>query len=122
MFRDYYAKLHIWYRFMLIKYPQSNNKVEVINQIILQGLRIKLEESKGKWVEKLPEILWAYHITLRTSINETPFNLAFDIKAVIPVKIKFLTMDIEHFDEASNLNQLRVNLDLLEETHNQTHL
>ena len=86
--------------------------------MILQGLRTKLDESKGKWAEKLPGVLWAYHTTTRTTTQETPFNLVFGTEAVIPVEIGLPTMRIDFYNESRNPDQLRANLDLLEETHN----
>lgn len=51
-----------------------------MNQIILQGLMTKLDETKGRWVDELTEVLWTNHTILRTSINETPFSLAIGIE------------------------------------------
>lgn len=61
-------------------------------------------------------MLRAYHTTSQTSTNETLFSLAFDIEAVILVKIGLPTMQIERFNELSNASKLRSNLDLLEKT------
>lgn len=86
-----------------------------MNQMILQGLRTRLDEAKGMWVEELPNILWVYHTIPRTSSNEIPFNLVFGAKVVIPIKIGLPTIWIEHYDESSNPVQLLFNLDLLKE-------
>lgn len=96
--------------------------MEVKNQIILQGLRTKLDESKDKWADKLPGVLWIYHITPQVLTNKTPFNLVFGTKVVIPIEIGLPTMRIENFDELSNSARLRSNLNLLEEIWNQAHL
>lgn len=83
---------------------------------IFHGLGIRLDEAKGRWAKELPSIRWAYHTTLKTSTNETPFSLAFGMEIVILVEIGLPIMWIEHYDESSNPVQLRANLDLLEET------
>lgn len=67
-------------------------------------------------------MLWVYHTTSRTLTNETPFNLVFGMGIMIPVKIGLLTMWIKHYDESSNLIQLRANLNLLKETRDKAHL
>ena len=46
---------------------------------------------------------------------ETPFNLAFETKAIIPLEIGLHSLRVEKFNEESNLNDLRIKLDLLEE-------
>lgn len=48
-------------------------------------------------------------------MGETPFNLTFETKEVTPLEIGILSSKVEGFDKNSNLEQLRANLDLLEE-------
>ena len=38
-------------------------------------------------VDELPSVLWAYKTTVRTSIGETPFKLAYGSEAIIPIEI-----------------------------------
>lgn len=51
----------------------------------------------------------------RVPIEETPFNLAFGIEVVIPLELGFPSFQVKNFNEDSNLEHLRMNLDLLEE-------
>ena len=90
--------------------------------MILKGLRTKLDESKDKWTEELPGVLCAYHTITRTITQETPFNLVFGIETVIPVEIGLPTIGIDFYEESRNPDQLRANLDLLEETRNKADL
>ena len=46
-----------------------------------------LEKAKGKWVDKLPRVLWVYRITPRRSTRTTPFALAYGMETVIPIEI-----------------------------------
>ncbi|XP_028100374.1 uncharacterized protein LOC114299736 [Camellia sinensis] len=39
-------------------YPQSNGQAKASNKNILDGLKKRLEKAKGKWAEKLPNVLW----------------------------------------------------------------
>lgn len=80
-----------------------------------------MDEAKGRWVEEMPAILQAYWTTPWVSTNKAPFNLAFGTKTMILDEIGLSTMRIEYYDESSNSSQLRTNLDLLDETRNQTH-
>ncbi|XP_016198995.1 uncharacterized protein LOC107639951 [Arachis ipaensis] len=45
------------------EHPQTNGLAETANKIVLQGLRKKLEDSKGEWTELIPEVLWSYNTT-----------------------------------------------------------
>lgn len=67
-------------------------------------------------------MLWAYHTTPRTSINETSFNLVFGIEAVISIEIGLPTMRVELYDESNNPIWLRSNLNLVEETRDKARL
>uniref|UniRef100_A0A2N9FFZ0 Uncharacterized protein n=1 Tax=Fagus sylvatica TaxID=28930 RepID=A0A2N9FFZ0_FAGSY len=72
--------------------------------------------AKNMWVEELPSVLWAYRTTVRTPTKETPFKLTFGTKAVIPVEIGLTTLRTTFHKEEENEGQLRLSLDLLDET------
>ena len=55
----------------------------------------------------------------RTPIGETPFNLTYGTEAVILVKVGLISLRREFFDEQSNDDQLKQNLDCLDEVRNQ---
>ena len=76
-------------------------------------IKTRLEGEKGLWVEELPSILWAYITTVRTPTRETPFKLAFETEAVIPVEIGMTSFRTTHYDEEKNEDLFRLNLDLL---------
>ena len=46
-----------------------------------------LEQAKGKWVEELLGVLWAYRTTPERPTGNTPFTLAYNMDAVIPTEI-----------------------------------
>ena len=46
-------------RYYTLTYLQGNGQVEVVNKVIMSGLK-KLDGAKGKWVDKLPYVLWTY--------------------------------------------------------------
>ena len=75
--------------------------------------------AKGAWPKELPSVLWAYRTTVRTPIGKTPFNLTYGIEAVIPVEIGLTNFRKEFFDEHSNDDQLKLNLDCLDEVKDQ---
>ena len=71
--------------------------------------------AKRAWLEELLSVLWAYRTTTRTPTGETPSNLTYGTETVIPVEIGLTSLRKEFFDEHSNDNQLKLNLDCLDE-------
>ena len=56
-----------------------------------------------------------YRTTARTLSRETPFKLTYGTEAVIPVEVGVTSMKREAFHEEGNDDQLRINLDCLDE-------
>ena len=121
-FHEFCTELGIRHRFTSVGHPQSNGEAEVTNRTILQGLRARLDGSKGRWADELPAVLWAYRTTPRVPTGETPFGLAFGSEAVIPIELEHRTFRTTYYDEASNSDRLRANLDLIEEFHDGANL
>ncbi|KAK3012745.1 hypothetical protein RJ639_008093 [Escallonia herrerae] len=105
-----------------IAHPQSNGQTENMNRGILQGLKKKLNEAKGAWVDELPKVLWAYRTTPHSVTGETPFSLCYGTEAMLPVEIGVPTIRALHFSELNNDVGLRANLDLVEEARTQAHV
>ena len=55
----------------------------------------------------------------RTPTGETPFNLTYGIEAVILVEVGLTSLRREFFDEQSNNDQLKQNLNFLDEVRDQ---
>ncbi|XP_050222771.1 uncharacterized protein LOC126672864 [Mercurialis annua] len=121
-FRKFCAEYQIDLRFTSVYHPQSNGQTEVANRILLAGLKRRLDECKGRWVEELYSVLWNYRTTPRESTGETPFALAYGTEAVIPVEIGAPTPRTEdnQLNLEENEEELRNNLDLLVEKINRS--
>ena len=76
-FRDFCVELGIKNYYSSPSHPQSNGQAEVTIRTLKAALKTKLEDLKEKWVEYLPEVLWAYKTTRKSATNETPFALPF---------------------------------------------
>ena len=74
-FRRYCCELGITNRYSTPAYPQGNGQVEDVNKVIVNGLKKRLDDAKGRWVEELPHVLWTYRTTPRRSTGETPFAM-----------------------------------------------
>ncbi|RDX80912.1 Gypsy retrotransposon integrase-like protein 1, partial [Mucuna pruriens] len=108
--------------FTSVEHPQTNGQAEAANKVILRGLRRRLKEAKGRWVEELPQVLWSYHTTPHSSTNETPFRLVFGTEAVIPVEIGEPSLRTKFLEPEANENELRANLDMVQEIRETTHI
>ena len=81
----------------------------------MNGLKKRLDDAKGRWVEKLLHVLWTYKTTPRKSIGETPFSMTYGAEAVITLENGFPTMRSSAFTSDGNNELLKKNLDLIEE-------
>ncbi|GJW60545.1 reverse transcriptase domain-containing protein [Tanacetum coccineum] len=86
-FKDWCEKLNITQRFTSVKHPQSNGLVERANRSLGEGIKARLGERNKNWIEELPHVLWAHRTMIKSS----------------------------HVDAVHNDEELRLNLDLLEE-------
>ena len=57
MFRRYCGELGIMNRYSILAYLQGNGQAETVNKVIVSGLKKRLDDAKGKWVEELPHVL-----------------------------------------------------------------
>ena len=86
-----------------------------MNKVILSGLKKRVDDAKGKWVEELPHVLWTYRTTPRRSTGETPFSMTYGAEAAIPLESGFPTTRTSSFNPKDNDEQLARNLNLIEE-------
>uniref|UniRef100_A0A2N9GE62 Uncharacterized protein n=1 Tax=Fagus sylvatica TaxID=28930 RepID=A0A2N9GE62_FAGSY len=91
-FRQFSQELGIHNHYSSPGHPQANGQVEVTNRSLLKLIKTRLEGAKGLWPEELASILWAY----RTTIDMT-------------------TLRTSAYDDQQNEEQLRLNLDLIDE-------
>ena len=114
-FKQYCSDLWIKNRYSTPAYPQGNVQAEAVNKVIVNGLKKRLDEAKGKWVEELPHVLWAYRTTPRRSTGETLFSMTYGAEAIIPLETSFSTLRNDAFTLDCNDKLLGKSLDFIEE-------
>ncbi|KAK3026872.1 hypothetical protein RJ639_041999 [Escallonia herrerae] len=92
--KEVHEGLSICLRFTSVAHPQSNGQTENMNRSILQGLKRKLDDAKGAWVDELSKVLWAYRTIPHSVTGETPFLLCFGIEALLPVEVGLPTVRV----------------------------
>ena len=88
-------------------HPEANGQAEATNKTLINTIKKRLKQSKGKWVEELPAVLWAYRTTPKHSTGLSPFHLAFGTEVVLPTKIMIPTSRTLAVDGGLNDPQLQ---------------
>nr|GEV84360.1 reverse transcriptase domain-containing protein [Tanacetum cinerariifolium] len=114
-FKVWCDKLNITQRFALVKHPQSNGLVERANRSLGEGIKARLGVGNKNWVEELLYVFWAHRTMIKSSHGDIPFSLTYGTESFIPTEIGMPTYRSVAVDVVSNDEELRLNLDLLEE-------
>lgn len=69
-------------------YLQGNGLAESSNKNLLQIMRKIIGDNKMSWDGKLKFALWVDRITKKRSTRRSPFELVYDLDAVLPMNIK----------------------------------
>ncbi|GKE46947.1 reverse transcriptase domain-containing protein [Tanacetum coccineum] len=99
----------------VVAHPQANGLVERANKSLMEEIKAKLGRERARWVDELPNVLWAHRTSLKQSSGETPFSLTYGSEVVIPVEIGMPTHRTMMIREGENEDDLRLNMDLLYE-------
>lgn len=113
--RAFYQGLGLRHVTSSVEHPQTNDQAEATNKIIVAELKRKLSDNKWAWVDELPKILWAYRCTPHDTTDETSFNLTYGTNAILPVEIGEPSLRRQVEDLQMNDNELRIELDTLDE-------
>jgi len=111
----FYTSLGIKHVTNSVEHPQTNGQAEAANKVILVELRKRLDNAKGRWLEELVELLWAYKCTPQSATNESPFSLVYGANAMILVEIGEPSLRRELYYSAQNHQNMTTHLDLLPE-------
>nr|GEU67670.1 hypothetical protein [Tanacetum cinerariifolium] len=81
---------------------EANGQVEVTNREIIKGMKRRLRRAHQAWIDDLPQVLWAYRTTPKSSNRETTFSLVYGSEAVIPIEICVETKRVQEFYPKEN--------------------
>ncbi|XP_027184137.1 uncharacterized protein LOC113782444 [Coffea eugenioides] len=97
--------------------PQMNGAVEAANKNLKKIIR-KMTERHHDWHEKLPYALMAYRTAIWTSTRTTPYNLTYEMEAVLPAEAEIPSLRIlmeAKLDETDWIKQHHEQLSLIDE-------
>ncbi|XP_070015763.1 uncharacterized protein [Nicotiana sylvestris] len=89
-------------------HPSGNGQDESINKTIIQNLKKRLTNAKGKWREILPE-------TSKSSTRASPLSLFYGTKDLIPVKVREPTIRFRYAMKKTNDEAMNTSKELLDE-------
>ncbi|GJW91548.1 reverse transcriptase domain-containing protein, partial [Tanacetum coccineum] len=112
---DYFTKWIEAKAVATITWNQTNGLVERANRSLGEGIKARLDRHKGRWVEELSHVLWAHRTTIKVSTGDTPFSLVYGTEVVIPAEIGMPTIHTAEVNIATNDDERRIDLDILEE-------
>ncbi|XP_074374265.1 uncharacterized protein LOC141714659 [Apium graveolens] len=98
-----------------IAHPQENKQEKDANQIILDGIKKRVECSRNTWVDALLPLLWAYCTACKVTTEVTPFMLAYGAEAVVLLEITHISPRFEVYEPETNEKGMGLTLDLIDE-------
>jgi hypothetical protein len=87
--------------------------VERANGLILQGLKPRLyeelEDYGGKWIDKIPKVVWGLRTQISRATGYSPFFLVYESEAVLPADLIWTSPKIEQYEgEAEQTRMLEI--------------
>ncbi|GJS03654.1 reverse transcriptase domain-containing protein [Tanacetum coccineum] len=119
-FKSWCGRFEIQQMNTAMAHPQANRLVERANRSLMEGIKTRLGREKARWVDELPKVLWAHRTSNKQSNEETPFSLTYGSETVIPAEIGIPTYRTLMIMEGYNEEEMRLNLDLLQEKREAT--
>ena len=93
--------------------------MEVTNRSLLKMINTRLEGDKGTVARRAPKCPMGLQDYSKNPHRRNSFRLMFGTEVIIPVEIGLTSFKTNEYDEGSNDNHLRLNLDLLDEACDQ---
>jgi hypothetical protein len=119
VFQGYCEDLSIQIFYASVAHPKSNGQVKRANAEILKGLKTRtydcLKKHGAKWIDELPCALWANRTSSSQATGETPFFLVYGAEAVIPPEVTMVSPRVLAYDEATQYQLQRDDVDLVDE-------
>jgi hypothetical protein len=74
--------------------PQAKAAMEAVNKTLGRILKKMVTRHRWDWPNCLYESLWAYHVTVRTPTQATPYSLVYGSEAVLPLEIQLPSLRV----------------------------
>jgi hypothetical protein len=75
-------------------YPQANGQVKVMNKSLKTILQRTINSAKSNWNLMLHLALWAYRTSVNTATGFSPFQLVYELEAVLPIECQIPSLKL----------------------------
>eukprot|EP00253_Pinus_taeda_P016153 PITA_16153 len=99
---------HIQHKITTPYHPQANGQVEKSNKIIESILTKTIASHRRDWAARLPEALWAYRTTWRSTTDYSPYQLVFGKQPIFPIEFEIQTLRTAQ-EVVLDLNEAQIN-------------
>eukprot|EP00253_Pinus_taeda_P036604 PITA_36604 len=83
---------HVQHKITTPYHPQANVQVESSNKVIESILTKTIASHRRDWAARLPEALWAYRTTWRSTTGYSPYQLVFGKQPIFPIEFEIQTL------------------------------
>eukprot|EP00253_Pinus_taeda_P013007 PITA_13007 len=83
---------HVQHKITTPYHPQENGQVESSNKVIESILTKTIALHRCDWAARLPEALWAYRTTWRSTTGYSPYQLVFGKQPIFPIEFEIQTL------------------------------
>eukprot|EP00253_Pinus_taeda_P031083 PITA_31083 len=117
---------HVQHKITTPYHPQANGQVESNNKIIEAILTKTIASHRCDWAARLPEALWAYRTTWRSTTSYSPYQLVFGKQPIFPIEFKIQILriaqevgvdlsetQINRFQQINELDEIRLHFKIL---------
>jgi hypothetical protein len=99
-----------------------NGLVERASGLILQGMKTRMFhdlDARGRnWYKEVPSVLWALQTNVNRATRDTPFNLVYGAKIILPLEIYIESARVTYFDAEHQAEARELDSNMLEERRN----
>eukprot|EP00253_Pinus_taeda_P028153 PITA_28153 len=83
---------HVQHKITTPYHLQANGQVESSNKVIESILTKTIASHRRDWAARLPEALWAYITTWRSTTGYSPYQLVFGKQPIFPIEFEIQTL------------------------------
>eukprot|EP00253_Pinus_taeda_P033158 PITA_33158 len=99
---------HVQHKITTPYHPQANGQIESSNKVIESILTKTIVSHRRDWVARLPEALWTYRTTWRSTTGYSPYQLVFGKQPIFPIEFEIQTLRTAQ-EVGLNLSEAQIN-------------